>query len=265
MYEEEIADRRRQLRVGRSWSGFEQVLLAAQTDRDRRDGREDERECERAGRLRPRDHEGGGRQDPNDPFAAQHGSVCTEAAVARERAPRDVRGVVRDDADEERDEQQRFVMEEAAGDRYDRGERRPDGRQREDSAEPRRALDEWPAADALRAPVREGTAHLLFEWLEEAGRDREDDDPETEDRAIVDRRSSGTELAGRKRQERVSGHPGDRDARPDRVRTFRHGQFAGEPDQAFLGCGHEPAMVPAVLRSNGRRSRCHGRSARPWR
>ena len=60
------------------------------------------------------------------------------------------------------------------------------------------------AADALRAPVRDRAPDLLLERLEEAGRDREHDDPEAEDGAVVDLRRAGRQLTVRERQERVT-------------------------------------------------------------
>ena len=54
------------------------------------------------------------RDDAHDAFGAVHEPVRAEAAVARERAPHDVRREVRDDADEQRDEQQPVVVEQRA-------------------------------------------------------------------------------------------------------------------------------------------------------
>src|SRR4029079_12700338 len=106
-----------------------------------------------------------------------------------------------------------------AGDRGAGRDRADDRGEREDPAERRRALDEWAAADALRAPVRERAADLLFQGLEEPGCERVHDDPETEDRAVVDRRRPGHELAVRERQERVTRQPGNRDPRTARAGT----------------------------------------------
>ena len=176
---------------GASGPGVHEAVLAAQRERDR-DRAAGARARARTARRRRRRRRRARRRRrcrtmPSEPCIMPYGA---EAAVARERAARDVRDVVADERDEQRDEQQcprRGTASSTIAPEDERDE--PSDRdEREQRAERRRALDERTAADALRAAVRERAADLLLERLEEPGRDDEDERPEAVERGVVGRR-----------------------------------------------------------------------------
>ena len=86
-------------------------------------------------------------------------------------------------------------MQDPVRDRAHQREHDDDGQRHEPEAQLRGPLHERPAADPLRAPVREGPPDLLLDGLEEAGREREHDDPQAEDGLVVDGRVHGGQLA----------------------------------------------------------------------
>ena len=153
----------------------------------------------RAGRAAS-DHDQRDRRDEaHDAVGAENDAVRAESAVAGERAARDVRRVIDGDADEQGEEQRYVVVEQSARNGDHGPGARDDRAQSKNAADGRGALHQWCGADALRPSMRDGTPHLLFERLEEARREREHDDPKSEDRAIA----VGCQLAVRERQERV--------------------------------------------------------------
>ena len=89
-----------------------------------------------------------------------------------------------------------------------------------------RALDERTAADALRPPVSERPADLLFEGQEEAGAGNEDEAPERAEGRVLLRAQSLV----RHDDEQVRGDRGDAEAGTDDEGPFGDGA-AGLLDQ----------------------------------
>ena len=100
----------------------------------------------------------------------------------------------------------------------------------EDPAEQRGPLDERPAADALRAPVRERPAHFLLERLEEPGRDDEDERPEAVQRGVA----GVGELARGEDLEAVRREPDDDESSTDGVGAFGERSVLGGLDEPLL-------------------------------
>ena len=199
--DEQVAERGRQLRVRRLRPGLEQVLLAAQRDEHRGDRRQHEREAVRCPAVCDADDEQhDGRDEAHDALGAEHRAVRAEAAVARERAPRDVRHVVRDDADDQRHEQHDAVVEHACRDRAERAR----ARRRSLRARGRRRASR-PASRAARrrCPAPAGCASArptsCSSGWKKPGRDANTIDPEAEERRVVDLRVADHELAVRER------------------------------------------------------------------
>ena len=191
--EQQVHERARQLGVRRDRSGLEEVVLTAQ---------DDERSAGSAA-ARARVRRGPANASPTAtsapvatmrtiPSAASIRAVRAEATVARERAAGDVHGEVRHEADDQRDEQQRVVVEDAGSMiGTDRRERCDDREQQRIPPSVAARLTRGAPPMPLRAAVRERAADLLLERLEEPGRERVHDDPQAEDGAVVDGRVRG--------------------------------------------------------------------------
>ena len=117
----------------------------------------------------------------NTPSAPRIMPVRAEAAVARQRAARDVLHRVGAERDHEADEQHLLAVEQPVGERREREPRIESAttiRAGEDRARERRLAHDRAAADARGAAVGDRPADLLLQREEEPGRDDEDEDPE---------------------------------------------------------------------------------------
>src|SRR5262249_39622324 len=107
------------------------------------------------------------------------------------------------------------------------------------------------AADALRAAVRECPSDFLLERLEEAGSEREHDDPEAEHGLVVDGGVNGRQLAIRQREKRVRGETTDGDTRAHGVGPLGARQLARLPENALPPFSQEGEMVPPPTEALG--------------
>ena len=109
----------------------------------------------------------------------------------------------------------------------------------EDPAEQGGALDEWPATDALRAPVRQRPAHFLLDRLEEPRRNDEDERPEAVQRGVA----GVGEPAGGEDLEAVRREPDDDESTTDGVGAFGERSVLGGLDEPLLTLCHCPAVL----------------------
>ncbi|GIU88807.1 MAG: hypothetical protein KatS3mg009_3322 [Acidimicrobiia bacterium] len=237
--EEEQRERARQLRVGRRRAGCHEVALTPERDRHRGEGRERQRESVEAWRTDPGDEEQRAQRDADDALGAVHHPVRPESPVARERAARDVGRVVRGERDEQAREQERLAVEQLVDQARGARQRDQRDRARQQPAEQRGASDERPSADAERAPVRERTAHLLLERLEEAGSDDEHDRPEAVEGGVA----LVGELAGGQDLEAVRGDARDDEAGADRPRALGERAVLGGRDQPLRAWSHREQVL----------------------
>ncbi len=177
--------RARELRVGRVRPGQQEVVLAAERDEHGEQRRRCERDAPRTDRVRSDREQHDASDDADGALGAVHEPVRAEAAVARQRSPGDEGDVVERDRDEQAADEDGPAVEEVVDDRAVADRARHRDRQREEPAEERGAPHDG-AATLAAGPARgDRPAHLLFERLEQSGREHEHQGPEHVERVVV--------------------------------------------------------------------------------